>query len=66
MKIILNGEASDISEGISIHSLLEEKSLNPETVVVEMDGKIIPLARFKDTYLYEDVKLEVLRFVGGG
>ena len=59
MKIILNGEASDISEGISIH-------LNPETVVVEMDGKIIPLAQLKDTYLYEDVKLEVLRFVGGG
>lgn len=66
MKITLNGEAYEVFDGTNIQSLLEEKSLKPETVVVEMDGEIIPPNRFKDTRLYEGVTIEVLRFVGGG
>lgn len=65
MNIFLNGESVTISENSTIKSLLEEKNIQINTVVAELDGKIYNFEDF-DTPLTEDCKLEILSFVGGG
>lgn len=66
MKIICNGKESEIGEGVSIEKLLGQLSLNPDTVVVECDGKIVLRENYAELLLHEGAVLELIRFVGGG
>lgn len=66
MVITLNGKTETIERSMTIHDLLEEKSLKPETVVVEVNLEIIDRARFGETEIRDKDVVEILRFVGGG
>ncbi len=66
MEIIVNGKPRDISESISLLTLLDELNLNPETTIVELNGEVFR----KDTYIHETLnegdRVELVRLVGGG
>ncbi len=64
--IELNGEQKKISEGQSVASLLKELNINPGSVVVELNLKILERQVYETTILKDKDKVEVLSFVGGG
>ncbi len=64
--IICNGEERDLVEGCTLLQLLEQLNLEPDTVVVECDKKIVDRAAYASTALSEGQNLELIRFVGGG
>lgn len=66
MKIICNGKDKTIEDGISIERLIADLELNPETVVVECNKKIILREEYETHILAEGDALELIRFVGGG
>ena len=66
MKITCNGKETEVSEGISIEQLIIDLKLDPETVVVECDGKIILREGYGGHVIQEGASLELIRFVGGG
>ena len=70
MKIVLNGDIKEIKSSennqSSIQDLINELNIKKETVVAELDGKIIESKVFDKTMLYENARLELIRFVGGG
>ncbi len=66
MNIILNGEKITVRGSASVTDILEERNIDPKTVIVELDGIILKQEEFKDSVLCEDSTVEVLRFVGGG
>ena len=66
MKIICNGEARDLGPGQTVARLLCELSLDPATMVVECDGRVLPKEEFKSHQLQEGSVVELIRFVGGG
>ncbi len=66
MKITLNGNISDLNEGLSISELIELKKLNPDGVVVELNMEIISKNERASTILKEGDIVEILHFVGGG
>ncbi|WP_027722104.1 sulfur carrier protein ThiS [Maridesulfovibrio zosterae] len=66
MFVTLNGKEIELTEEITILNLLESKDLSPETVVVELNKKIIPADNFSTILINDGDHLEVLRFVGGG
>jgi len=66
MKIVCNGEIREIRDGISIEELLKELALNPDTVVVECNQKIVLREEYGAAILQEGAALELIRFVGGG
>lgn len=66
MTIVLNGKRVEVESGCTVLNLLEGKGMSPETVVVELNKKIVPADAFGETELNDDDHLEVLRFVGGG
>lgn len=64
--IYLNGKKEEIAEGMSISKLLEFKKIRPEVVTVELNEVIIERAKYKDTFLKDNDRLEFVYYMGGG
>lgn len=61
----LNGQIADIA-GKSIAEIVEKFGYNPARVAVELNGAIVPKAKYAETVVKENDTLEIVSFVGGG
>ena len=66
MNIKFNGESRQVRDYITIAELLEELTLDPRRVAVEVNLELAPRARHGETTLNEGDQLEVVTLVGGG
>ena len=66
MNLIVNGEARTLPEGLTVSGLLEQLSVQPERVVVEVNLTILKRAQHAGTVLKEGDRVEIVQFVGGG
>jgi sulfur carrier protein len=66
VKVRINGEEKEISDGLSIARLLEELQIRPGRVVVELNRDIVSRDAHASTLLKEGDALEIVHFVGGG
>ena len=66
MRIIVNGTPRDVSDGVTLLSLLSELNLDPDTLAVELNREVLLKNSYADVTLSADDKLELVRFVGGG
>ncbi|MDZ4858621.1 MAG: sulfur carrier protein ThiS [Candidatus Hydrogenedentes bacterium] len=66
MKILLNGQARDISDNITVDALLHSLGFKPEATVVERNTEILDRSTYRDTVLADGDTVELVRFVGGG
>lgn len=66
MNILFNGESRSVREAITIAELLEELTLDPRRVAVEVNLELAPRDRHSETTLNEGDQLEVVTLVGGG
>jgi len=66
MNITCNGEQQAVDNDISLHDLVLSLELNPQSLVAEVNGKIIEHLQFPDQKLQDDDHIELIRFVGGG
>jgi thiamine biosynthesis protein ThiS len=66
MKIVFNGEGREVRSGMTIAELLDELSLDPKRVAVEVNLDLAPRDRHAQTPLQEGDQLEVVTLVGGG
>ncbi|HLG44036.1 MAG TPA: sulfur carrier protein ThiS [Nitrospirales bacterium] len=66
MRITVNGEAREITEGQSVASLLSELGIQDERVAVELNLTILKREYFKQTLLRDGDRVEVIGFIGGG
>jgi sulfur carrier protein len=65
MEIVINGEART-TEPMSVLQLLEQLSIDPRRVAVELNRDILPKADYAATSLNDGDALEIVHFVGGG
>ena len=65
-QIILNGVQKEISGGWSISNLLEQLQVDKKEVAVERNLNVVAKSDFEATYLENDDRVEIVRFVGGG
>ena len=66
MTIQINGEAKEVSDGVTLTQLLGELQIRPGRVVVELNRDIVPRDSFGATLLRAGDSLEIVHFVGGG
>ncbi|MGH7404595.1 MAG: sulfur carrier protein ThiS [Candidatus Methylomirabilales bacterium] len=66
MQIRLNGQARDVSDGITITGLLHELRVRPERVAVLINQGIIKKPSYGSTTLREGDAVEVLTVMAGG
>lgn len=66
MNITCNGEQRTVDNNISLNDLVLTLELNPQSLVAEVNGKIVEHPKFPDQILNEGDSIELIRFVGGG
>ena len=66
MKISLNGQVKTVNGPMSLSALLDNLSIQPDSVVVELNSEIIPPDAYNKQSVQEADSVEIIRFVGGG
>jgi sulfur carrier protein len=66
MHITCNGEQMAVKQPATLNDLVLSLELNPQTLVAELNGKIIEHHDFAAHHLRENDRIELIRFVGGG
>lgn len=66
MKITVNGEHMEFSDGLTVSALMDELGILEERVAVELNLNILPKRAFAETVLMDGDRIEVVSFVGGG
>lgn len=65
--LTVNGQSVTLEEHVrTVEQLLMHYKLNPDVVIVEMNGQIVDKTRYAETILHDGDKLELVHFVGGG
>ncbi|HEY3297061.1 MAG TPA: sulfur carrier protein ThiS [Armatimonadota bacterium] len=66
MRVYVNGQETEIGEGMTPADILQERGLDPSVVVVEHNMTIVPKDRLSESVLGAEDRLELIAFVGGG
>jgi thiamine biosynthesis protein ThiS len=66
IKVFLNGQEREISEGLNLVTFLAWLKLPIDRVAVERNLAIVPRGQWAGTFLETGDRLEVVHFVGGG
>jgi thiamine biosynthesis protein ThiS len=66
LEIVVNGEPQRLPGPATVADLLRHLSLDPRTVVVELNRQIVRRPRLQDTVLADGDAVELVHFVGGG
>ena len=66
MKIQVNGEAREVSEGLTVSGLLVQLGFPGDRVAVERNLEILPRNQWQATRLEPGDRFEIVHFVGGG
>lgn len=66
IEIQVNGEARQVPAALSLEQVLRHLGYQPQLVVVEMNGIILPRAGWADQPVAAADLLEVVTIVGGG
>lgn len=65
MRLLINGEAHDVPDRLTISELMAHLALTGR-VAVEVNREIVPRAQHAEHTLKNDDVLEIVHFVGGG
>jgi thiamine biosynthesis protein ThiS len=66
LEIMVNGESQQLPGPATVADLLRHLSLDPRTVVVELNRRIVRRPQLEDTSLADGDAVELVHFVGGG
>jgi thiamine biosynthesis protein ThiS len=66
LEIIVNGESRRVTGPATVADLLRQLSLDPRTVVVELNRQIVRRPQLQKTALEDGDAVELVHFVGGG
>jgi sulfur carrier protein len=66
MILIINGNSTEVKEGLTVEGLLKELDIEPGRVAVEVNVNIIKKVNYKECLLKDGDSVEIVNFVGGG
>jgi sulfur carrier protein len=68
VKILLNGDESELAVGETLADVLARLNVSPERrgCAVAVDGEVVPRARWREFALHERAQVEVLTAMQGG
>jgi thiamine biosynthesis protein ThiS len=66
LQLQINGEAREVADELKLSELVDELSLAPERVAIELNQKVVGRSQWAETTLADDDRIEIVHFVGGG
>jgi len=66
LQVQINGEAREVADALKLSELVDELSLAPERVAIELNKKVVRRSQWAETMLADGDRIEIVHFVGGG
>jgi thiamine biosynthesis protein ThiS len=66
LQIQVNGESQELPDGSSLQDLVQELSLPPARIAIELNRNVVRRADWGTAILAEGDRIEIVHFVGGG
>ncbi len=66
MRVQINGEQQELSDGLRLSELIAQLNLAPERLAVERNREVVRRAHWAETLLADGDQIEIVHFVGGG
>ena len=66
VQAMINGEEVELVEGTTVEAYVLGRGFNLERIAVELNGQIVPKARYAQTVIHDRDAMEIVNFVGGG
>jgi sulfur carrier protein len=66
MRIEVNGRSREVDDGLRLGALVDGEVEARRGVAVAVDGEVVPRARWDDTVLAPDTRVEIVAAVQGG
>jgi len=66
MQLVVNGQGTEVPDGLTVRGLLEHLGLTDGPVAVERNRAVVPRAEHPATLLNAGDSLELVHLVGGG
>jgi len=66
LRVQINGEGRDVADTLKLSELVNELSLAPERVAIELNQKVVRRDLWPTTILADGDRIEIVHFVGGG
>ena len=66
IRLVVNGEARQVSPSLSVADLLVDLELETARVAVEHNRRVLKRHEFPEVILTDGDRLEIVHFVGGG
>jgi sulfur carrier protein len=68
MRVVLNGEATELHEGATVQAALDALDLPgaDRGLAVAVDAEVVPRGEWSNTELHEGARVEILRAIQGG
>ena len=66
MRVTINGEGKEVSEGLTVPALLAHLGISSDRVAIEYNLEVLPRAQWEATGIQPNDRLEIVHFVGGG
>ena len=66
MKVFVNGDEQDLSDGTSLIELIEQLDLPAARIAIELNREVVRRSDWGSTMLKDEDRIEIVHFVGGG
>ena len=66
LQVQINGEAREVADELKLSELVDQLSLAPERVAIELNQKVVRRNHWSATMLADGDRIEIVHFVGGG
>jgi sulfur carrier protein len=66
MRIVVNGQATEVPEGLSVDELLDHLKVKRQYTAVAVNREVAPRSTYASTLLKEGDRVEIVRPMGGG
>ena len=66
LRIQINGESREVNDQSTLSDLVNEMSLPPARIAIELNGEVVRRNDWMNAMVREGDRLEIVHFVGGG
>ncbi len=66
MKLLINGQEREVSDGATLPKIIEYIGFRRDLVAIQLNLDVIPKDRWDQTTLTEGDRVEIVHMVGGG
>ncbi|HET8551117.1 MAG TPA: sulfur carrier protein ThiS [Gammaproteobacteria bacterium] len=66
MHVFLNGDGTELPDGLTATQLVERLELTGRRIAMEVNGEIVPRSQYSQHTFRPDDRIEIVHAIGGG